>query len=333
MATYKGKEAHIHIYGPVPSRRLGFSLGIDILPYKTCTLDCIYCQLGSTPHKTVHRKESFSIKSVVAQINTALSSGQRIDYITFSGSGEPTLNAILGKLIRKIKKLTDIPVAVLTNSTLLTDAEVRRELRAADLVAPSLDAATQDKFFEVNRPHVSLKIKDILEGLKIFRQEYKGQIWLEIMLVKGVNDSAQHIKKLKEAVDQIQPDKIQLNTVIRPPAETRAKALSPAELAKIREQFGKKCEVIADFAENGQPPQQKDLEQKILAMIYRRPVTLSDISVSLGKHRNEVLKYLNALTDKGKIKCVTHKGRTYYEPAHLSTGHDESSREDGAKIR
>ena len=323
MTKLKEKESPIYIYGPVPSRRLGFSLGIDVLPFKTCSLDCIYCQLGPTPKKTVERKKYFANDSVLTQIERALSSGQRIDYITFSGSGEPTLNTGLGTLIREIKTITDIPVAVLTNSTLLTDEEVRKELSAADLVVPSLDAATQDVFIEVNRPHASLKTEDIIAGLKKFRKEFKGQIWLEIMLVAGINESPEHIKKLKAAVSEIEPNRIQLNTVIRPPAEAHAKALSIEELEKIQEYLGKKCAIIADFHRLDQFPQQKNLEEKILSMIHRRPVTLSDISVSLGKHRDEVLKYLNILSRKNRIRSVAHKGKTYYETANPAAGHNE----------
>ena len=315
MPDINDKEFPIHIYGPVPSRRLGFSLGIDILPYKTCTLDCIYCQLGPTHEKTVERHEHYTVETILAQINEAFSSGQKIDYITFSGSGEPTLNRILGKLIREIQKISDVPVAVLTNGTLLFDAHVRKDLQEADVVIPSLDAATQDVFTRVNRPHASLRISDIIAGLIKFRQEFKGQIWLEIMLVKGVNDSPEHIKKLKEAVEKIQPDKIQLNTVIRPPAEEFAHPLTPEELEKIKRMFGKNCEVIADFSSKDQWPQRKDLEDRILSIIQRRPVTLSDIAVSLGKHRDEVLKYLNPLIEEGWIKSVPHKDKIYYEPA------------------
>lgn len=313
MINVKEKKSHIRIYGPVPSRRLGFSLGVDILPSKTCTLDCIYCQLGSTPEKTVRRGEYFSTDSVLGQIEKALSSGQKIDYITFSGSGEPTLNATLGKLIREIKKITDVPVAVLTNSTLLSDASVRRALQPADLVVPSLDAAAQVEFIAVNRPHASLKIEDIIGSLKKFRQEFKGQIWLEIMLVKGINDSLEHIKKLKAAVREIEPDRIQLNTVIRPPAEVFAQALSYKELERIKEILGKSCEIIVDFSGKDQMPQGKNLEDRILSIIQRRPVTLLDISTALGEHYDEILKCLSLLIEEGSIKSVTHKDKTYYE--------------------
>jgi wyosine [tRNA(Phe)-imidazoG37] synthetase (radical SAM superfamily) len=165
----KNEDSRIHIYGPVPSRRLGYSLGVDILPSKTCTLDCIYCQLGPTPKKTVQRKNYYEQETIIAQIQDVLNSDKRIDYITFSGSGEPTLNKILKKLIRDIKKITPIPVAVLTNATLLTEERVRKDLLDADLVVPSLDAVTQSLFAQVNRPHASLKIDNIIRGLKAFR--------------------------------------------------------------------------------------------------------------------------------------------------------------------
>ncbi len=304
----------MHIYGPVPSRRLGFSLGVDIIPLKTCTLDCIYCQLGPTAKKTLQRKEYYSQSEILVQIKEKLASGQRIDSITFSGSGEPTLNKAIGKLIREIKKITPIPAAVLTNSTLFTDKTVRKALMAADVIIPSLDAATQQVFLKTNRPCSPLKIEEIIEGLTLFRQEFKGSIWLEIMLVKSVNDSPSHIQKLKEAASRIKPDKIQLNTVVRPPAEKSAQPLSPEEMEKIRKAFGKNCEIIAEFDKKALKPSQMDLEGVILAMIQRRPVTLSDISVSLGRHESEIIKCLDSLIREGKIRPVTHKGLKYFEP-------------------
>lgn len=302
------------IYGPVPSRRLGFSLGIDIIPSKTCSFDCIYCQLGPTTQKTVQRKEYVSWKQILFQIKDFLSSGQRVDYLTFSGSGEPTLNTALGKLIREIKKITPIPVAVLTNSSLLSRKSVREALKEADLVVPSLDGVTQEVFTKINRPHPSLKVEPIIEGLKKFRQEFKGSIWLEIMLVKGINDSASHISKLKEVIEEIKPEKVQLNTVVRPPSEEFAYPLSLKELEKLKNILGKNCKIIAEFRKKKQTPLSENLESAILSMIRRRPVTLSDISTSLGKNKNEILKYLNPLLQEGKIKLVIHQNLKYYEP-------------------
>jgi len=198
------------VYGPVPSRRLGHSLGVDILPFKTCSLDCVYCQLGSTGKTTNRRRAYFSPRDVLAQIRAVLDSGQRVDHITFSGSGEPTLNANLGRIIRGLKKITNVPVAVLTNGTLLTRKDVRGDLLAADVVAPSLDAVPARLFRAVNRPHPSLDAGRVVKGLARFRREFRGQIWLEIMLVKGVNDTPDHIRDLRTAVAAIRPDRLQL---------------------------------------------------------------------------------------------------------------------------
>ena len=314
MSKKPEESLRLYIYGPVPSRRLGFSLGIDVIPPKTCTLDCIYCQLGPTSDKTLRRNKYFSPDEILSQIKKKISSGQKVDYITFSGSGEPTLNTNLGKLIREIKKFTTIPVAVLTNGSLFIQKGVRKALMAADLVVPSLDAASQDTFEKINRPCSPLKIEEIINGLRTFRREYKGLMWLEVMLVKGVNDSPDHIQKLKEAISRIEPDKIQLNTVIRPPAERTAHPLNPEELEKIKKIFGKNCEIIAEFDKKAQESLAENLELAILAMVQRRPVTLSDISTSLGRHRNEILKYLNLLLEQGKIQAVVHKDLTYFEP-------------------
>jgi wyosine [tRNA(Phe)-imidazoG37] synthetase (radical SAM superfamily) len=262
----------------------------------------------------MQRKEYHSPSEILDQIKETLASGQRIDTITFSGSGEPTLNKALGILIKEIKKMTPIPVAVLTNGTLFTDKTVRNALMTADLVIPSLDAATQEIFLKTNRPCSTLKIQEVIEGLILFSKEFKGSIWLEIMLVKGVNDSPRHIEKLKEAASRMKPDKIQLNTVIRPPAEKSAQPLSLKEMEKIRKAFGKNCEIIAEFDKKALKSSQKDLEGTILAMIQRRPVTLSDISASLGRHKSEVIKYLDFLIEEGKIRPVTHKGLKYFEP-------------------
>jgi len=270
--------------------------------------------LGPTTQKIVQRKEYVSWRKILSQIKSVLSSGQRIDYLTFSGSGEPTLNSALGKLIREIKKITSIPVAVLTNSSLLSRKSVRKALMDADLVVPSLDAANQEIFTKINRPHPSLKAKQILEGLKKFRQEFKGSTWLEVMLVKGINDSPSHINTLKEVIKEINPEKVQLNTVVRPPSEKFARPLSLKELEKIKDTLGENCEIIAEFKKKKQIPRAENLEAAILSMIRRRPVTLSDISTSLGKNRNEIIKHLNLLLQEGKIKAVVHKHLKYYEP-------------------
>jgi len=310
-----GFPSQVHIYGPVPSRRLGYSLGVDILPYKTCTLDCVYCQLGPTPETTDRAGCFFEEQEILSQIQEAVSPSRgRIDYITFSGSGEPTLNAGLGSLIRKIKAMTDITVAVLTNGTLLTRKEVRQALMEADLVVPSLDAATQEMFERVNRPHPSLKVRDIIQSLIRFRQEYQGRLWLEVMLVAGINDSPEHIRDLKEAAAAIHPDRVQLNTVARPPAEGFARALTQERMEEIREIFGPEAEIIADFSGDPRLSSLEAVGAAIVDLVKRRPVTLTDIANSLGLHRNEAIKHLDLLRKDDKIRVVFHKGRKYYEP-------------------
>jgi wyosine [tRNA(Phe)-imidazoG37] synthetase (radical SAM superfamily) len=269
--------------------------------------------LGRTPRKSIRRKKYFSLPEILSQIRRKISSRQRIDYITFSGSGEPTLNMAIGKLIREIKKMTSIPVAVLTNSSLLALKSVRRALMAADVVAPSLDAASAEILARVNRPHPSLKMNRIIEGLVKFRQEFKGSIWLEVMLVKGVNDSPSHIRKLKEAIARIKPDKVQLNTVVRPPAEKFARALGFKELEKIKKFLGKNSEIIAEFEKKPQKPSSENLDKVILSLVQRRPVTLQDISTSLGKNEKVIREHLHSLLERDRIKPVVHKGLTYYK--------------------
>lgn len=301
-----------YVYGPVPSRRLGFSLGVDILPFKTCTLDCVYCQLGSTG-KSVHRRGSwYPLKEILAQIQEALGSGQRVDVITFSGSGEPTLNRDLGRLIRAIKKMTRVPVAVLTNGTLLTRADVRRDLSAADIVVPSLDAVPESLFRRVNRPHPSLDPARIIDGLVRFRKEFPGELWLEVMLVRGVNDTPAHVRALKEAAERIRPDRIQLNTVVRPPADRRARPLGLDELRRIREALGPRAEIVASFKKRGQASAPGDLDRAILATVGRRPVTAEDISLSLGRPPDEVLEALSSLLDRSKVRRVDHAGKAFF---------------------
>jgi len=308
----KKRKATSHIYGPVPSRRLGFSLGVDILPYKTCSFDCVYCQLGRTDRKADRRGRYFSSSDILRQIKEAIHKSPRIDHITFSGSGEPTLNTGIGDLVRKIKKTTDIPVVVLTNSSLLTRPSVRRALLAADIVVPSLDAATAASFRRVNRPLPSIKIDEIIEGLILFRREFQGRIWLEVMLVKGINDSPADIKALKKTVARIRPDKIQLNTVVRPPAEKWARPLSQVELKRIKKELGDRAEVVVSFRRPPSSAGGQNLKKAILAITGRRPVTLEDMRSSLGRENNEIRPHLETLVRWNRIKRLRHKGAVYY---------------------
>ena len=261
----------------------------------------------------MERKTYFDKEDLLFQIKQVVNSGRRIDYITFSGSGEPTLNILIGELIREIKKFTSIPVTVLTNSTMLTKPDVSTALSQADLVVPSLDAVTQTVFEEINRPHKSLKISEIIDGLISFRKEFSGQIWLEVMLVKGINDSEDHVKRLRQAVEKIQPDRIQLNTVVRPPAQDFAVPLSQDKLENICNIIGSRCEIVTDFKKIHLEAVDIHLEEVILEMTRRRPVTSFDIANSMGRHIDEVMKSIHRLLDEQKIKESRHENKVYYE--------------------
>ncbi len=237
-----------YIYGPVNSRRLGFSLGISLTPYKVCSFDCVYCQLGKTTEKTTERKEYIDIKEILEEFKSWLAAShvkiKELNYITFSGMGEPTLNTQIGKLILEIRRLSAVPIAVITNSCFLSDPLLRKELINADLIVPSLDAATQGIFEKIDRPGKNINIESIIDGLIKLRKEYSGKFWLEVMLVKGINDDLEHINKLKEIIGRINPDKIQLNSPVRVTAEIDIVSVDRNKLEKIKEILGDKCEII-----------------------------------------------------------------------------------------
>ncbi|KPK75520.1 MAG: hypothetical protein AMJ89_04330, partial [candidate division Zixibacteria bacterium SM23_73] len=292
------------IYGPVPSRRLGISLGVDIVPYKTCSYDCIYCQLGKTTDRTLERKSYVKASSLLDELKETINLNSDLDYITFSGSGEPTLNKDIGQMIEKVKKFTSIRVAVLTNGSLLWNDKVRENLSLADLVVPSLDAISEETFQRVNRPMKGLGIEKVLDGINIFCEQFKGKIYLEIMLVKNINDSEEEIRRINQYVKNLRIDKIQLNTVIRPPSDSDAKPLNKDELIKAKALFDPeiKVELIADFKRETSRAYQKDLEEGIIELLKRRPTRGEEMAISLGVHPNEIVKYLEILEEKKIIR-------------------------------
>jgi len=307
------KEGTGYLYGPVPSWRLGNSLGVDIIPFKTCSFNCIYCEIGRTTDLTVQRKEYVSTASVIEELKTFLSKRKKIiDYITLSGSGEPTLNSKIGEMVREIKKLTDIPVAILTNSSLLNKEEVRRELRKADVVLPSLDVVSQSTFESLNRPHPCLKIEEIINGLIKFRKEFKNKIWLEVLLVRGINDGREDIQKLARVIEKIEPDKVQLNTVVRPPAEEGVFALSQKELCSIEKELPGKVEIVRKFRKVLSRERVGKLESDIKNLLKRRPCTLSDISYALRADPKKVMENLTVLERHAEIKSELHNRKRYY---------------------
>ncbi|OGP89107.1 MAG: hypothetical protein A2156_11660 [Deltaproteobacteria bacterium RBG_16_48_10] len=303
-----------YIFGPVPSRRLGRSLGVDLVPYKTCTFDCIYCDLGRTIGKTTSRQSYVPPEEIQGELELYLSVlNKKPDYITLSGSGEPTLNTNIGEIVQRIKEITSIPIAILTNSSLFSLDEVRRDLSEADVVLPSLDAVTSAFFEYINRPHSSLRIEEIISGLIQFRKQYRGHIWLEILFCRGVNDGKEEVEKLKEVIEKIEPDRIQLNTPVRPPAEDFAFPLTLAQLEEIRKRLGDKAEIIPEFAAPLGEEFNSVKDTEILNLIKRRPCTTEDISKALGLRIDEVAKHLDHLTKTGIIRYRMYEHRCYYE--------------------
>ncbi|MBN2857865.1 MAG: radical SAM protein [Candidatus Delongbacteria bacterium] len=294
-----------HIFGPVPSRRLGVSLGIDLVPHKVCSLNCIYCECGKTTDLTLERKEYVPFDEVIEELDRFMSENPKPDYITFSGSGEPTLNSRIGDIVSYIKnEYPDISLALLTNGTLLSDPEVRKEIVECDLVLPSFDAATEKAFLKINRPSPDIELGQYLNGIIEFRKEFKGKIWLEVFILPGYNDSNEDLSAMKEAIIKIKPDSVQLNTLDRPGA-VEGLVPEPREmLQKIADGWGlDNVEIIAKVSKRKDERSfNKDIESAILETISRRPCTLEDLTDILGLHENEINKYLSTLENDGRIK-------------------------------
>lgn len=301
-----------YIFGPVPSRRLGFSAGVDLVPYKTCSYNCPYCELGKTTSRTKKRASFFPLVGILKELRDFLANQKfELDFLTFSGSGEPTLNTEIGEVIGFLKKVTDIPVAVLTNGSLLFLPEVRKNLALADLVIPSLDAASTEIFKKINRPAAGLEIGKIIEGLKTFSRDFKGQLWLEVLFCQGFNDSEEEVHKIARVASEIRTDKIQLGTVARPPADSRVQPVPKEKLFEFLRFFGPKAEVIGTF----QPKPQKmdESEEKIVSILGRRPSSAGELSRALKMKRGALAKILEKLEREGKIIRLKFEQNDYFQ--------------------
>lgn len=305
------KEQKSYIFGPVPSRRLGLSLGVDVVPFKVCTLDCVYCQVGCTTRKTLERHEYIPVDALLAELKQRLGQGIEPDYITLSGSGEPTLNVRLGDLIDGIRLITSTPVAVITNGTLLHQAAVRADCCKADLILPSLDASLNASLASVNRPHPDISVDGMIAGLEALRQAFTGAIWLEVFLIEGLNTSAADLQGIKQAIARIKPDKIQLNTAVRPTAQAGIPRMTAAQMERIAQEIGGNCEIIASFKHSPSARMERRQED-VLIMLKRRPCTLVDVSQSLGLERQDALRELTTLLNQGHIKSENRAGVLFY---------------------
>ena len=305
-----------YLFGPVPSRRLGMSLGIDLVPKKVCALNCVYCEVGETTKLTTDRMEYIKYDKIISELQQFMSSRPKIDYITFSGSGEPTLNSRIGEVLAYVKQdYPDVKTAILTCGALLSSPQLRTEILEADVILPSLDAATQAIFNKINRPNPNLSIDTYIKGLIDFRKEYKGQIWLEVFLLRGYNDTPEELDLIKEAILKIEPDIVQLNTLDRPGTVEGLIAMTKNELQKIKDYWDiSDVEIIASAAQRTDVDSYNtDIEGTILATIARRPCTLDDLNQILGIHVNEINKYLGTLELNKKIKSTTLKRGVFYE--------------------
>lgn len=312
-------SAYRYLFGPVPSRRLGRSLGVDLTPFKTCTLDCIFCQLGRTTHKTLERKEYVPVAAVESELAAWIEGGGRADHITLAGSGEPTLHTRFGDLLQFIRARTDIPTALLSNGTLFTQPEVREAAKNADIVKLSLSAWDAFSFDHVNRPHPDLKFQWILDGYRAFREGFSGRLWIEVFLMWGTNSVPGDVTRIAELVAAITPDEIHLNTAVRPPAETYAVALPRDKMEELAGLFRPTATVTAEFSSDTSADVAVN-EGTILAMLKRRPCTAQEIAEVFGMHRNEVSKYLGMLSRTGRIRTPDGSGRAAYYVAVETQG-------------
>jgi wyosine [tRNA(Phe)-imidazoG37] synthetase (radical SAM superfamily) len=300
-----------YIFGPVPSRRFGRSLGIDLTPFKTCSLNCVFCQLGQTTHQTIVRSEYYPLNEIISELKDWIKRSGEADYITLSGSGEPTLHAGFGEILNFIKENSKIPTVVLTNGTLLNQPEVREAACLADIVKVSLSASDQGSYEWVNRPHPELRFEQLIEGQKALRAKFQGELWMEIFLISGMNSMPAAVKKIAGIAAEIRPDRIHLNTSVRPPAEDFVAAVPKDRLASLAGYFHPPAEAIADF--KGTPAAGTSSNQDaIYSMLKRRPCTADEIAAAFGLHVNEALKHLGNLLQKNQVRLIRKSNAVYY---------------------
>jgi wyosine [tRNA(Phe)-imidazoG37] synthetase (radical SAM superfamily) len=311
-------EKETLIFGPVKSRRLGRSLGIEMVPKKICSMNCIYCEVGKTTNLTIERKEYYPWDLIERSIFQAKEMEDSFDVLTLTGSGEPSLNIHFEKAIKLAKKIIKKPIAVLTNGTLLHISSIREAMAEADIVLPSLDAGTSETFQKVNRPHPQIDLKIIIENLKTLRDDMKGEMWLEVLFVEGLNDSENELKALKSAIEYINPHKVQINTVVRPPAFENAKPLSFEKLKKIAQFLGEKTEIIVSkerldkAVKTFKNLEEEKVKSEILKYLKRRPSTIKELSLALNIEEKEVNTILNELISEGIVKEKLHEGKKFF---------------------
>lgn len=303
-----------YIFGPVPSRRLGLSLGVDLVPHKTCTLDCVYCECGKTTHLTVKRKEFTPTKQIISELALFLKDSPPLDSITFSGSGEPTLHEGIGEIIDYIKNHhPQYNVALLTNSTLFHQAQTRNDVMGTDIIIASFDAAQINSFNEINRPHPDIALENIIEGLSILKKEFKGQLWLEIFIVPGINDIKPELDRLKSIIDTIGHDGIQINSLDRPGTESWVEPLEKAKIKEIAGFFNKAESVLYREPNTSAAETSGSLIMRILSTVRRRPCTVGDLSDMLGIEPLKVKDEIGRLIKDRKLEEKVMQRGVFYK--------------------
>lgn len=312
MVDNRKTENQKYVFGPVPSRRLGRSLGVDLIPFKTCTFDCVYCQLGRTTHHAIERCEYVPMDQVLAQLKEALATGPKPDYITLAGSGEPTLYSRLGELIDQIHGLTDVPVDVITNGSTLWIDEVFEDIVKADLIIPSLDAGDEKTYMAINRSVIEITFQKLLAGLAWLRESCPEKVWLEVFLIKGVNDDPGQVKKIADLAREMKFARVQLNTAVRPPAEKSVQCVSLEELEHLADLFTPRAEIIADFPSPNVDGGRVADADAVLELIRRHPCTLDDVVAGLNVQRDDARKTVAILLKENKIHSQFQQNKEYY---------------------
>ena len=319
-----------YLFGPVPSRRFGLSLGVDLLPRKTCTLDCIFCEVGPTTHRTLIRKEYVPMEAVLKELAAWFALNLKADFITVTGSGEPTLHTRFGDVLSAIRAhgrgrppglvspQGRVRSALLTNSTLLHLPEVRAAAALAEVVKVSLSAWDQASFEAIARPHADLKFDRLVDGLRKFRQDFSGELWMEVFMVPGLNAARNQVEAIAALARTIRPDRVQLNTAVRPTAQQNVPPLSESQLRSLATYFSPAAEVIARFAPGGVPMRAARSGSRhadksaVLAMLQRRPCTAEDVVHAFALSREETETMVREMIAEHAVRKEVRNGETYY---------------------
>lgn len=316
------ESAYHYLFGPVPSRRLGRSLGVDLVPLKTCSFNCVYCQLGPTAHPTTKRDDYAPADAIVEELKRWLEESGEADRITLAGSGEPTLHKDLQKIVRAVQDLLAsharaypekpaLRSAILTNGSLLHLPEVREALLPLDMVKVTLSAGDAITWQRLHRPAADLTLEKVIQGLQRFRAAYTGEIWLEVMLLQGINTDPAQVRLIAEMCKDVRPDRVQLNTCVRPPAEADARPVSPEDMRAFAQYFRPPAEVVASFTGGALHDFEAD-EAAILALVSRHPATVTEIAGFFGQSHPVILKHLEHLGAKGKVIVERQGDRVFY---------------------